>query len=100
MSTRDLMKQRATPKVGTKMPAGILALRRELRGRFVSSGGRPSDPAPTIRRLVTVRKCVWKVLQRHAALLSRLGRPVSAGQLAAVLLEKGVRHIGAATDGI
>jgi hypothetical protein len=72
---------------GTSSP-GILSLQRELQGRLVSRGGRPSDPSPTIRRLVTIKKPVWRELQRRAALLSRLGRPVSPGQLAAMLLEK------------
>ena len=70
-----------------RSPAGMLALQHSLQGRFVSTGGRPSDNAPTIRRLVTVRKRVWKELQVRAALLSRLGQPVSPGQLAAILLE-------------
>ena len=72
------------------VPAGLLALQRSLQGRFVSSGGRPADPAPTIRRLVTVRKEVWRQLQKHAALLSKLDAHVSAGQLAAMVLEANV----------
>jgi hypothetical protein len=54
-------------------PAAMLALQRSLEGRFVSSGGRPADPAPTIRRLVTVRKDVWRQLQQYAVLLSKIG---------------------------
>jgi hypothetical protein len=78
------------PNAGTKASSGVLGLLRKLQGRFVSSGGRPSDPAPTIRRLIPVRKQVWKELQRRAALLSRPGQHVSPGQLAAMLLEKGL----------
>jgi hypothetical protein len=81
-------------RVGTKRLSAILALQRDLRGRLVSGGGRPSDPAPTIRRLVTVKKQVWKDLQSHATLLSRLGGRVSPGQLAAMLLEKSVSSLG------
>jgi hypothetical protein len=92
MSTQHRKKHGAI--VNTKAArAGMLALQRALRGRFVSSGGRPTDPAPTIRRLMTVRKQVWKELQRHAALLSRLGQHVSPGQLAAILLEKSVTEL-------
>jgi hypothetical protein len=93
MSTRDHKKRRPTENVSAKAPAGILALQRELRVRLVSSGGRPSDPAPTIRRLVTLKKDVWKDLQRHAALLSRLGQHVSPGQLAAMLIEKSISDL-------
>jgi hypothetical protein len=89
MSARHRKKRQVT----TRACPGILALQRELRGRFVSSGGRPSDPAPTLRRLVTVRTRVWKDLQRHAAVLSRIGRPVSPGQLAAILLEKSLSEL-------
>ena len=74
----------------------MLALQRSLQGRFVSSGGRPADPAPTIRRLVTVRKEVWRQLQKHAALLSKLGDPVTPGQLAATLLETSISDLDVA----
>lgn len=70
--------------------SALLALQRELRGRFVSSGGRPADSAPTIRRLVTVRTRVWKQLGAQAKRLSSVGPRISQGQLAAVLLEKAV----------
>lgn len=91
MSNREHTKGNA----GAETRSGLLALQHELHGRLISRGGRPSDPAPSIRRLVTVRKQVWKELQRHAALLSRLGQPVSPGQLAALLLERSVCHLQA-----
>jgi hypothetical protein len=69
-------------------PFGVMALLDELKGRLVSRGGRPADAAPTIRRLVPLRKHVWKELQAQASELSSLGRHVSPGQLAAILLER------------
>ena len=72
---------------------GVIALAQEVRDRLVSTGGRPSDTAPTIRRLVAIRKSVWEDLQRRAARLSASGRSVSAGQLAAILLEKGLEGL-------
>ena len=74
-------------------PFGVAALAREVQDRLVSTGGRPSDAAPTIRRLVTIRKTVWQDLQRRAARLSTPGRSVSPGQLAAILLEKGLKGL-------
>lgn len=71
-------------------PFGVMALLNELKDRLVSRGGRPSDSAPTIRRLVPLRTQVWKELQERATHLSSLGRPVSPGQLAAMLLEKSI----------
>jgi len=72
MSTQD---QANREKRCGKTRSGILALQHELRGRLVSAGGRPADPSPTIRRLVPIKRQVWKELQRHASLLSRLVSP-------------------------
>jgi hypothetical protein len=74
-------------------PFGVAALAREVQDRLVSTGGRPSDKAPTIRRLVTIRKAVWQDLQRRAARVSGWGRRVSPAQLAAILLEKGLNDL-------
>jgi hypothetical protein len=71
-------------------PFGVMALLDELQDRLVSRGGRPADSAPTIRRLVPLRKHVWKELQAQADELSSRGRHVSPGQLAAILLERSV----------
>jgi len=74
-------------------PFGVMALLEEVKGRLVSRGGRPADSAPTIRRLVPLRKHVWKELQAQANLLSNLGRHVSPGQLAAMLLERSLSDL-------
>ncbi len=77
-------------------PFAVAALLNEIRYRLVSQGGRPADPAPTLRRLVPLKKQVWKRLQAQAELLSSLGKPVSPGQLAALLLEKSVADLESA----
>ena len=74
-------------------PFAVAALLDELKSRLVSRGGRPSDSAPTIRRLVPLRKKVWEDLQTQANVLSSFGKPVSPGQLAAILLEKSVSKL-------
>src|SRR5437867_11004972 len=74
-------------------PFGVMALLDELKGRLVSRGGRPADSAPTIRRLVPLRKHVWKQLQAQANELSSPGRRVSPGQLAAMLLERSLSYL-------
>ena len=76
-------------------PFGVMALLDELKRRLVSQGGRPADAAPTIRRLVPLRTQVWRELQVQANLLSSLGRHVSPGQLAAVLLERSLSDLEA-----
>ena len=77
-------------------PLGVAALLNEIRYRLVSEGGRPADPAPTLRRLVPLKKQVWKRLQAQAKHLSRWGKPISPGQLAAMLLEKSVADLESA----
>jgi len=46
-------------------------------------------PSP-IRRLVPIRKQVWRSLKAQAAFLSSHGKRVSPAQLAAMLVEKSV----------
>ncbi len=67
-------------------PFAVAALREEIQRRLVSRGGRPSDPGPTIRRLVPIKKQVWRILKAQAAFLSGQGKRVSPAQLAAVLV--------------
>lgn len=74
-------------------PFGVAALAREIQARLVSNGGRPADSAPTLRRQVPIRKSVWRDLQRRAARMSARGRRVSAGQLAAFLVERGLERL-------
>lgn len=76
-----------------KSSSALLALQREVQGRFISSGGRPADPDATIRRLVPVSPRTWKELTSQAALLSKVGARISPGQLAAVLLERGLSDL-------
>ncbi|MGQ0737388.1 MAG: hypothetical protein ACT4QD_27550 [Acidobacteriota bacterium] len=64
-----------------------------MKNRLVSRGGRPADPSPTVRRLVPFKKQVWRRLQTQAQHLSGLGKPVSPGQLAAMLLERSVDEL-------
>lgn len=74
-------------------PFGVAALLDEIQNRLVSRGGRPSDPGPTIRRLVPIKKQVWRSLKTQAAYLSSHGKRVSPAQLAAMLVEKSVSQL-------
>jgi len=105
-SSRDLNKSSRAKEIGAALgssrsfavetaavgPFGAAALVREVSERLISAGGRPGDPAPTIRRLVPIRKAVWEDLKKRAAALSAFGRSVSPGQLAAILLEKSLEE--------
>jgi hypothetical protein len=79
-------------------PYGVAALLDELQNRLVSRGGRPSDPGPTIRRLVPIKKQVWRSLKAQAAFLSNRGKRVSPAQLAALLVEKSVSEFEATQE--
>jgi len=79
-------------------PFGVAALLDEIQNRLVSRGGRPSDPGPTIRRLVPIKKQVWRSLKAQAAFLSTRGRRVSPAQLAAMLVEKSVTELRTAQN--
>jgi len=74
-------------------PFGVAALLDEVKTRLISRGGRPSDPSPTVRRLVPLKKQVWRRLQTQAEHLSGLGKRVSPGQLAAMLLERSIDEL-------
>jgi len=49
-----------------------------------------SDPGPTVRRLVPLKKQVWRSLKAQAASLSNHGKRISPAQLAAMLIEKSI----------
>ena len=79
-------------------PFGVAALVEEIQTRLVSRGGRPSDPGPTIRRLVPMKKQVWRSLKEQAAFLSSHGKRVSPAQLAAMLVERSVSELRGAQN--
>lgn len=80
-------------------PFGVAALLDEIKTRLVSRGGRPSDPGPTIRRLVPIKKNVWSNLKAQAEFLSSQGKRVSPAQLAAMLVEKSISELKTAQEG-
>lgn len=82
-------------------PLGLVQLRAEVENRLRSSGGRPTDPAWTIRRVVPFKPDGWAELEELAARLTARGRSVSPAQLAALLIERGLADLeeGIARDG-
>ncbi|MEW6753367.1 MAG: hypothetical protein AB1505_20655 [Candidatus Latescibacterota bacterium] len=79
-----------TPSGG---PIDLLQLRAEIRKRLRSSGGRPTDPGWSVQRLVPFRGERWSQLEELAGRLSTEERRVSAGQLAALLIERALDGI-------
>ena len=69
-------------------PLGWLNLAQTLKERFVSTGGRPSDPEWDTKRLVPFRSKTWQRLSKQARVMSAHGRKVGPAQLAAIIIEK------------
>ena len=73
-------------------PLDWLALREEVQTRLRSSGGRPTDPGWEISRCIRFDREHWTLLERLAGALGRNGARVSAGQVAAILLERAIEE--------
>jgi len=71
-------------------PIGMRTIAAVVSERLVSRGGRPSDPAWTIVKKVPMRPDTWKAFSRRARELQQQKIRVSAGQLAAITLERGL----------
>lgn len=85
-------------RLGRPQPQGPLdwvLLGRELAGRLIPVGGRPSDPAWDIQRLVPFNSKTWRKLKKLAAQLGTSGRRVSPAQLASSLIEKALERLNA-----
>lgn len=74
--------------VGRDWPLGWIGLASIVRERFVSRGGRPSDPHWDTKRLVPFRHETWERLSEKAKEISTHGRKVGPAQLAAILIEE------------
>ena len=87
---------RAVPLQG--VPAGgpldLLQLRADAARRLRSSGGRPTDPHWDVHRLIPFSDGYWRQLEELAGRLSADGKKVSAGQLAAMLIESALDSLG------
>ena len=83
----------AIPGLPSSGPLDLLQLRAEVGERLRSSGGRPTDPNWSVQRLVPFREERWHQLEELAEQLSSSGRRVSAGQLAAILIERALDSI-------
>lgn len=77
-----------------RLPTNPLGMRMApsiVRDRLVSRGGRPSDPAWTMVRKVPMRPDTWAQLDKCAKELQGQDVRVSAGQVAAMVLERGLQ---------
>src|SRR5437762_7193800 len=83
----------ASPSGG---PLDLLELRANVAGRLKSSGGRPTDPDWNVQRLVPFQEDRWHQLEELARALSTDERKVSAGQLAAILIERALDSMSTA----
>ena len=87
--------QRPLPLDGlpSQGPLDLLQLRAELSRRLRSTGGRPTDPEWSLRRIIPFKEKGWRDLERLAVRCSQEGQAVSPSQLAALLIERGLRDL-------
>jgi hypothetical protein len=93
--TQKLLGAERPTSIG-KLPANPLEMRMApsiVRERLVSRGGRPSDPAWTVVRKVPMRPETWAELDRCAHEFKAQNVRVSAGQVAAIALERGLQFV-------
>lgn len=76
-----------------RTPLGMRVFASLVRGRLISRGGRPTDPAWTIVRKVPMKPETWKALNRCAQQFQGQNIRVSAGQVAALSLERGLELV-------
>ena len=76
-----------------RTPLGMRLVASLIRDRLVSSGGRPTDPAWTVVRKVPMKPQTWETLNRCAEHLQDQNIRVSAGQVAALTLERGLEIV-------
>lgn len=76
-----------------RTPLGMRMIASLVRGRLISGGGRPTDPAWTIVRKVPMKPETWNTLNRCAQQLQDQNIRVSAGQVAALTLERGLESV-------
>ena len=69
-------------------PLNLLQLQEEIDARLRSRGGRPSDPEWDLRRVIPLKRSSWDFLRKTSEKLR-----VNPGQLAAILLERGIDSI-------
>ncbi len=74
-------------------PLDLLQLRAELGRRLRSSGGRPTDPEWSLRRVIPFKKESWAELEQLAERCRDSGQTVSPSQLAALLIERGLKDL-------
>ncbi|MEM7355830.1 MAG: hypothetical protein AAF657_33750 [Acidobacteriota bacterium] len=93
--TKGLGAQRSFPLDGlpSQGPLDLLELRAELGHRLKSSGGRPTDPAWSVRRVIPFKKEGWAQLEQLAEHCRDSGQTVSPSQLAALLIERGLKDL-------
>ncbi|MGQ0631486.1 MAG: hypothetical protein ACT4P1_10615 [Sporichthyaceae bacterium] len=73
-------------------PPELLGLAEVIRTRIRSTGGRPTDPDLTTKRLVGFKPETWQRLQDAAQELGREGVSVAPSQLAAILIERSLNE--------
>jgi len=71
-------------------PIGLGILATQMAKRLVSTGGRPTDKSWTIAKRIPMKEETWKRLEEESERFRSRGMLIAPGQVAAVVLEKGL----------
>jgi hypothetical protein len=74
-------------------PLDMLILSEEVERRIRPGRGRPTDPSWDVQRLVRFKGETWQALDEISRDLRAQGTSISPGQLAAILIERGVEAL-------
>ena len=80
-------------RVRVSGPLDLLRLREEVQRRIQPTGGRPSDASWDRQRLIRFKAEVWQELKQLSEQLRDNKLTASPGQLAAIIVEEGVKTL-------
>lgn len=84
--------ERLSPET-LKGPFDWLSMAEKVRKTLQTSGGRPTDPNRTLTRQVRFTEAHWQALESLAKEWSTENRTVSPAQVAAMLIEQGLKQL-------
>ena len=80
-------------RVRVSGPLDLLRLREEVQRRILPTRGRPSDSSWDRQRLIRFKAEVWQELKQLSEQLRHDEVTASPGQLAAIIVEEGVKTL-------
>jgi hypothetical protein len=105
----DFLRERADVVIPNKDRRGGLSIGEVLAWRhwfasrqrlLKSSGGRPTNPAWTVKRQIPFSPEVWEELEKRSEACSSEGKSIAPGQVAGFLLEDAISQVNAGSAAV